>query len=115
MMLIIYIDFIIIATYNVQNFSIAENSNGSVTVKCVFMQGSISESCYFIFLDAVQGLEKHFTVAGSRKTNLTLTKSGNYSVKVYDLVDGILYGPAIVYPELIEVIIISPSTSSKVT
>ena len=114
MMLLIYTDFIIIATYNVQDFSIDVNSNGSVTVKCTFMQSSINEFCYLIFLDAAQGLEKEFTVDGFNKTNLTLTESGNYTVEVYDLVDGVAYGPATAYPELIEVIIL-PSTSSKVT
>ena len=105
-------DFIIIATYNVQDFSIDVNSNGSVTVKCVFMQGSINESCYLLFLDAAQGLNKSYIVAGS--TNITLTESGNYTVKVYELFNGAIYGP-VIEPELIEVIIISPSASSKVT
>lgn len=110
------IDFIIIATYNVQEFSIDVKSNGSLTVTCVFMQGSINERCLISFIAQDHELEKNVTaVAGSNKTNLTLTKSGNYTVEVYDLVDGIIYGPAIVYSKLIEVTIISPSTSSKVT
>ena len=91
------------------------NSNGSVTVKCVFVQSSISKTCYLIFLDAAQGIEKYFTVDGFKMTNLTLTESGNYTVEVYDIISGMIYGPAIVYPKLIEVIIISPSTSSKAT
>ena len=115
MMLIVYTDIIIIATYNVQDFSIDVNSNGSLTVKCVFMQGSINELCYLIFLDAAQGLEKHFTVFGFKEANLTLTESGNYSVEVYDIVGEAITGPAIEAPKLIEVTIISPSTSSKVS
>ena len=115
MMVIIFTDFINIATYNVQGFRIYENSNGSVTVKCVFMQGSINEFCSLIFLDAAQGLEKCFTVDGFKETNLTLTESGNYTVEVYDIVDGAITGPAIVYPKLIEVIITSPSATSKIT
>ena len=91
------------------------NSNGLVTVKCVFMQGSINERCYLIFLDAAQGLRQHFIVNGFKETNLTLTESGNYSVEVYDIVNGIIYGLAIELPKLIEVTIISPSASSKVT
>ena len=79
------------------------------------MQGSINEHCYLIFFDAAQGLEKNFKVDGFKKKNLTLTESGNYSVEVYDLVDGIIYGLAIEPPKLIEVIITPPSTSSKVT
>lgn len=48
-------------------------------------------------------------------TNITLTESGNYTVKVYELFNGAIYGPVFEYPELIEVIIISISASSKVT
>ena len=112
---IIYIDFIIIATYNVQDFSIDVNSNGSVTVTCVFMEGSINEHCLISFIDTAHGLENFFTAQGFKETNLALTESGNYTVEVYDIVDGTIYGPAIVYPELIEAIITSPSTTSKVT
>ena len=86
-----------------------------MTVTCVIMQGLINKLCYLIFLDAAQGLNKSFIVTGSKETNLALTESGNYTVKVYDIVDGAITGPAIVYPKLIEVIIISPSASSKVT
>ena len=48
-------------------------------------------------------------------TNITLTESGNYTVIVYELFNGAIYGPVFEYPELIEVIIISLSASSKVT
>ena len=113
MMLLICIDFIIIATYNVENFSIAENSNGSLTVTCVISQDSINESCYITFSDAAQGLNKSYIVAGN--TNITLTESGNYTVEVYVLFNGTIYKTVFVYPKSIEVIIISPSASSKVT
>ena len=79
------------------------------------MQGSINEHCLISFIDTAHNLHYYFTVQGFKETNLTLTESGNYTVEVYDLVGGIIYGPAIVYPKSIEVIIISPSTSSKVT
>ena len=78
------------------------------------MQGLINELCYLIFLDAAQGIKKYFTVFGFKKANLKLTDSGNYTVEVYDIIDGAITGPAIVYPKLIEVIITSPSASSKV-
>ena len=106
-------DFIIIATYNVQDFSIDVNSNGSVAVTCVISRGLINESCYLIFSDTAQGIKENFTVAGN--TNITLTESGNYNVEVYELFDGAIYGPVFEYPELIEVIIISPPVFSKVT
>ena len=85
-----------------------------MTVKCVFMQGSINEHCLISFIDTAHGLENFFTAQGFKETNLTLTESGNYTVKVYDLDNGIIHEPAIAYPKLIEVIITSPSTSSKV-
>ena len=112
-MLIVYWFYNFLATYNVQDFSIDVNSNGSLTVTCVFSQGSINESCYIVFSDAAQDIKEHFIVAGN--TNITLTESGNYTIDVYVLFNGAIYETVFVYPESIEVIIISPSASSKVT
>lgn len=79
-------------------------------VTCVFIRGSIAESCHLVFNDIAQGQEESFNVTEPEQS-LILKKSGNYSVSVYDVVHGSIIGPAIEYSKPIEVIIISPSSS----
>ena len=76
----------------------------------MFMKGSITKSCHLIFFDNARGLKQSFNVTGSKKTQLKLKESGNYTVTVYDLVNGSIIGPAITYSKEIELI---PSSSSK--
>lgn len=79
-------------------------------VTCVFIQGSIAESCHLVFNDIAQGLVESFNVTEPKEI-LVLKGSGNYSVSVYDVVNGSIIGPAIEYPKLIEVTVVSPSLS----
>lgn len=81
-----------------------------MTVTCVFIRGSIAESCHLVFNDIAQGLVESFNVTEPEQT-LMLKESGNYSVSVYDVVHGSIIGPAKEYPKPIEVTVVLPSLS----
>ena len=103
--------YMFIATYNAQNFSIRSDApNGSVMVACIFIEGSLTTSCHLKFIDNVRNLNESFNITGPEQTPLTLKESGNYTVTVYDLVNGSIIGPAITYSKEIEVIRLSPSS-----
>ena len=100
-----------LATYNTQNFSIRSDAhNGSVIVTCMFIEGSLTKSCHLKFTDNVRGINESFNITGSEQTLLTLKESGDYTVTVYDIVNGSIIGPAITYSKEIEVIRLSPSS-----
>lgn len=113
--IIIIISHIYIATYHVQDLKIiASYRNGSVVIKCVLVVESTAEKCHVKFTDSTQGLWESFNITGSVNTQISLPVSGNYTVKVYDIANGLLFGPAIESPKIIEVTVLSPpSISSK--
>lgn len=91
--------WIFLATYFVQDFNITKNwDNGSLTIKFYFLN---EPNCHFInatgisvvFKTPIQ-LKKSFNITSDNDAQLvTLSKSGNYSVSVYDIVNGSLLGP----------------------
>ena len=91
--------YLCIATYHVQDLLVSdyEYNNGSFLLKCLFASaGSTAETCLVTFTHNVQGFVESFTV-GSKKALISLSVSGNYTVKVYDIINGFIIGPSIEY------------------
>lgn len=117
------------ATFNVQDFFVSNdgNINGSVKVQCFFElniklcdidafdeEPTIKE-CHVVFSTNDTVNELSFTITGSKETLVTLCKSGNYTVTVYDSINGsIIDDKPAVDPKKLEVIISStPACISK--
>ena len=58
--------------------------------------GLSAETCLVTFTHNVQGFVESFTV-GSKKASISLSVSGNYTVRAYDIIDGFIIGPSIEY------------------
>lgn len=85
-----------LATYHVQDLNIKPYSNGSVGVQCLYYcQQVASNGCQVAFNDTAQGIEKSFNITGLHEKLVPLTNNGNYTVTVYDLVNGSVIGPAL--------------------
>ena len=89
-----------------------QNINGSVLVKCIFIQGLPAKQCYVVFTDINQGLEESFHVTGSEDSLLTLSFSGNYSVTAYDIFNGSIFGPAVKHPFILAISVPSSASTS---
>lgn len=96
---LVYI-WIFLATYFVQDFNITKNwGNGSLTINYYFLNES---NCGFINAPEISvvfktpsQLKKSFNITSDKDAQLvTLSKSGKYSVSVFDIVNGSLLGPA---------------------
>ena len=96
--------FSFVATFSVQGLNISSN-NDFFLVKCIFIEGSTVEGCHVTFTDMSLGLEESFNITGSGGTQLSLQYSGNYTVTVYDIVNGSIIGPALQHPIPIEFIV----------
>ena len=94
-----------------QGLNISSNNN-FVLVECIFVEGLTVEGCYVTFTDMSLGLEESFNITGSGRRQLSLQHSGNYTVTVYDIVNGSIIGPALHYSMPIEFIVtaLSPPT-----
>lgn len=102
-----------VATFYVQGLNISSN-NDFVLVECIFIEGLTVEGCHVTFTDMSLGLEESFNITGFGGTQLSLQYSGNYTVTVYDIVNGSIIGPALHYSMPIEfVITVLPSPSFK--
>ena len=94
-----------------QGLNISSN-NDFVLVECIFIEGLTAEGCHVTFTDMSLGLEESFNLTESGGTQLSLQYSGNYTVTVYDIVNGSIIGPAFQYPIPIEFVIsVLPSPS----
>ena len=58
--------------------------------------GLTAETCLVTFTHNVQGFVESFTV-GSKEELISLSVSGNYTVRVYDIINGFIIGPSIEY------------------
>lgn len=96
------------------NVSSSLYGDGFVSVKCVFIQGSPIEECHVVFTDMAQGLQESFNITGSEETLVSLSVSGNYTVIACDIFHGIIVGSCVVYPILVEVVVILMLTPSPV-
>lgn len=77
-------------------------------MRCVFLEGLATDKCHIEFIETSQGSEESFNITGSAEV-IILEKSGNYTVRAYDLlINGTIIGPAFELPNLI---IIIPSTT----
>ena len=103
--------FSFVATFYVQGLNISSNNN-FVLVECIFVEGLTVEGCHVTFTDKNLDQEESFNITGSGGTQLSLQHSGNYTVTVYDIVNGSIIGPAFQYPIPIEFIVtLLPSPS----
>ena len=102
-----------IATYHVQDLLVStyEYNNGSFLLKCLFAAGSTAETCLVTFTHNVQGFVESFTV-GSKAELISLSVSGNYTVRVYDIINGFIIGPSIEYKFEVQSGFILPPPSS---
>lgn len=94
-----------------QGLNISSN-NDFVLVECIFVEGLTVQGCHVTFTDMILGLQESFNITGSGGTQLSLQHSGNYTVTVYDIVNGSIIGPALQYSIPIEFVIsVLPSPS----
>ena len=107
-------DISVIATYYLQylNVSSANYTDGSVKVKCVFLEGSIAEGCHIVFNDTTQGLMESFDITGSGEMLLRISESGSYTLTAYDIVNGSIVGPAVLYAPVLIIVIPSVPISA---
>lgn len=106
------------ATFNVQDFFVSNdgNINGSVKVQCFFelniklcdIEEHTIKECHVVFSTNDTVNDMSFNITGSKETLVTLCKSGNYTVTVYDSINGsIIDDKPAVDPKKLEVIISS--------
>ena len=96
----------IIATYHVQDLLVSNYE---------YNNGSTAETCLVTFTHNVQGFVESFTV-GSKEVLISLSVSGNYTVKVYDIINGFIIGPSIEYKfEVQSRFILPPPPSIPIT
>ena len=55
----------------------------------------MSKGCQVVFNDTAQGIQKYFNITGSNEKLVPLINIGNYTVTVYDLINGSVIGPAL--------------------
>ena len=84
--------------------------NGFIVVTCLFVLNSLTKGCHVILTDKRME-EESFNVSRLEGAIISVKYSGNYTLTVYDIVNGSIIGPAFEYPEIIEVIVPVLSTS----
>uniref|UniRef100_A0A1X7TLU1 Fibronectin type-III domain-containing protein n=1 Tax=Amphimedon queenslandica TaxID=400682 RepID=A0A1X7TLU1_AMPQE len=103
----------IINTYLVIDVCITNTyTNGSVSVQCIYEESSTADGCHVIFTHTTTGKNESFNITGPDIATLPLPR-GNYTVTVYDINNGLLFGPALYYPTLVEVVKVTPAPISS--
>ena len=103
---------LLLATFHTQDIRISSlYNNGSVNVQCVFVSGSTADGCHVIFNNTANGQSESFNITGSTNTMITLSTSGNYTVTVYDIINGSFYGPVVLYPQQVYIDILKISAT----
>ena len=111
-----------IAIYHVQGLTLQYYSdNGSVVVECRFAERSTADGCHVIFRESSEGTVKSINITKSSieesrvSQYITLPVSGNYTVTAHDIIDGtIITNPSVVYPQVLEYILLLPSPTETV-
>ena len=114
--------YVTIATYHVQVLTLQYYSdNGSVVVECRFAERSTADGCHVIFKESSKGTVMSINMSKSSIEEstiyqyITLPVSGNYTVTAHDIVDGtIITNPSVVYPQVLEYILLLPSPTETV-
>ena len=116
------IPLVTVATYHVQGLTLQYYSdNGSVVVECRFAERSTANGCHVIFREFSKGTVKSINMTKSSIEEstvyryITLPVSGNYTVTAHDIVDGtIITNPSVVYPQVLEYILLPLPTETSV-
>ena len=98
-------------------------------VECIFVDISTADGCHVTFTDSSQGINESFNITKPNSTEsiieeyITLSVSGNYTVKAYDIVNDIIIDtPSVVYPNIVQYVSLQltpppppPSNVSNIT
>lgn len=103
-----YVMLYIIRTYNVQKFEVISNVLDTITLKCTFAFNSTAVGCLVVFSEVNTGYIWNITIDKFRNqasatvhARVTNSKSGRYSILVYDILHGSRDKPAISYEHII--------------
>ena len=78
-------------------------------IECRFVDKSTADGCHVTFTDSSQGINESFNITKPNSgesiiwQNITLSVSGNYTIRAYDIVNGtIINTPSVVYHNVID-------------
>lgn len=74
--------------YNVQDLEIISNENGSYTITCVYDVQKAGLGCHVIVTNINSGGNQRFDIVFPNNSSQILLTRGNYSVAVFELING---------------------------